>query len=46
MLVYRWHWPLEKNKNNWFDISQNKLMAYRQGIDPTGEMESSAFAQI
>jgi len=28
-----------------FDISEPKLAAYRQGIDPTGEMESSAFVQ-
>lgn len=35
----------KKIKTIGFDISQAKLMAYRQGIDPTGEMESSAFAQ-
>lgn len=35
----------KKIKTIGFDISQAKLTAYRQGIDPTGEMESSAFTQ-
>jgi UDP-N-acetyl-D-glucosamine/UDP-N-acetyl-D-galactosamine dehydrogenase len=26
-----------------FDISESKLQAYRDGVDPTGEMESAAF---
>ena len=27
-----------------FDISEPKLLAYRQGLDPTGEMEAEAFS--
>lgn len=26
-----------------FDISDNKLQAYREGVDPTGEMDAAAF---
>ena len=35
----------KKMKTIGFDISESKLAAYREGIDPTGEMEAERFKQ-